>query len=489
MADHALVSEGSLVTLPKSEATSGRSVTNRQYRRLALGIALTDVVALVMAIAVTALARPSQDLGSAFVGLLVAAPVVWVLIFAAFQLYSIPRLSPAEEFRRILEATGVGVGVALGVALLLSDRALSVMTNGWIVLTWVVGLVLVLASREVWHKKMGRMRARGELSYRTLILGANEEAVKIAESLQPPTSGYSPVGLVRTDFGWVSWDGAPIVGSVEQISDLIREHGIECVFIASSAVGPDLMKRVTKYLRWQDVEVRVSANLTDILASRLTVQPVGYLLTLSLRPVRLTRGQIIAKRLFDVFVGSLLAILTAPIWLAISVLIKTSSRGPVLFKQERVGRAGRPFTIYKFRTMVKGAELLMPEMMERNEFAGGVLFKMRNDPRVTGVGRWVRRWSLDELPQLLNVLMGDMSLVGPRPPLASEVALYQDWHRDRLEVHPGITGLWQVGGRSELSFDDYVRLDLFYIENWSVIYDLFILGKTIPAVLFKKGAF
>jgi lipopolysaccharide/colanic/teichoic acid biosynthesis glycosyltransferase len=154
-----------------------------------------------------------------------------------------------------------------------------------------------------------------------------------------------------------------------------------------------------------------------------------------------------------------------------------------------VGREGRYFKIYKFRTMVRGADLMLPQLLDRNEFEGGVLFKLRDDPRVTAVGRWLRRWSLDELPQLLNVLKGDMSLVGPRPALPNEVATYDDWHRDRLEVRPGITGLWQVGGRSELSFDDYVKLDLFYIENWSVIYDLFILGKTIPAVLLRKGAF
>jgi lipopolysaccharide/colanic/teichoic acid biosynthesis glycosyltransferase len=160
----------------------------------------------------------------------------------------------------------------------------------------------------------------------------------------------------------------------------------------------------------------------------------------------------------------------------------------VLYKQVRVGRNGKLFTIYKFRTMVDGAERMQRELEARNE-ADGPLFKMRNDPRVTRFGRWLRRFSLDEVPQLLNVVRGQMSLVGPRPALPNEVANYEDWHRDRLEVPPGLTGLWQVRGRSELSFDDYVRLDLFYIENWSITYDLFILAKTIPSVLTRKGAF
>jgi exopolysaccharide biosynthesis polyprenyl glycosylphosphotransferase len=218
------------------------------------------------------------------------------------------------------------------------------------------------------------------------------------------------------------------------------------------------------------------------------VQPVGDLLALSLRPARLSRSQELAKRSFDLVVGSVVLALTFPVWLTAALLIKVTSRGPVFFKQERVGKDSRPFTIYKFRTMVRGAELLLPALLDTNE-ASGPLFKMRDDPRITRVGRALRRYSIDELPQLLNVLKGDMSLVGPRPPLPMEVAQYEDWHRARIEVKPGITGLWQVAGRSELGFDDYVRLDLFYIENWSVLYDMYIIGRTIPAVLLRKGAF
>jgi lipopolysaccharide/colanic/teichoic acid biosynthesis glycosyltransferase len=197
----------------------------------------------------------------------------------------------------------------------------------------------------------------------------------------------------------------------------------------------------------------------------------------------------VVKRTFDLTVGSLAVLVSAPLWLAIAGLIKATSRGPVMYQSERVGKNARTFRMFKFRTMVRGADLLLPQLLDKNEFSGGVLFKLKNDPRVTTIGGWLRRWSLDELPQLLNVLRGDMSLVGPRPALPNEVAEYEEWHLRRLEVRPGITGLWQVGGRSELSFDDYVRLDLFYIENWSVIYDLFVLGKTLPAVLLRRGAF
>jgi exopolysaccharide biosynthesis polyprenyl glycosylphosphotransferase len=454
-------------------------------------MAVTDAVALDLAIVLTRLAQLGpQPITPRFLLLLVLAPVVWVGILAVFQLYSISHLSPAEEFRRVLEATGVAVGVKLAVSMLGNEAGImGAISHGWLALAAGLALLLVLVERQAWHKHMGRLRIRGELSYRTLILGANEEAVKIAESLQPLSSGFTPVGLVRTDFGWVSWDGVPVVGSVDQLSEIVEANQIESVFVASSAVGPDLMKRVTKYLRrHHDLVVHVSANMTDFLTSTLTVQRVGNLLSLALRPVRLSRTQAAMKRTLDLLVSSLAITLLAPIWLSLALMIRSTSRGPVLFRQQRIGHGGRPFTMYKFRSMVRGAELMLTELVDRNE-ASGALFKIRDDPRVTRIGRWMRRWSLDELPQLLNVLRGDMSLVGPRPPLPNEVAVYEDWHHGRLEVRPGITGLWQVGGRSELTFDDYVRLDLFYIENWSITYDLFILAKTVPAVLFRKGAF
>ena len=260
------------------------------------------------------------------------------------------------------------------------------------------------------------------------------------------------------------------------------------MFVASSSVKTDVMRQVTRGIRRYDVEVRVSANLTEILSSRLTIQPVGDLLALSLRPARLTGTQAAAKRSFDLLVSSFVFLITMPAWLLSALAVKATSRGPILFRQERVGKDGKPFKIYKFRTMVRDAESRLADLRPLNE-ASGPLFKIRRDPRVTSVGRFLRRYSIDELPQILNVLKGDMSLVGPRPPLPNEVATYEDWHRGRLEVRPGITGLWQVGGRAELSFDDYVRLDLFYIENWSILYDLYIMGRTIPAVLLPKGAF
>ncbi len=456
---------------------------------------MTDALSVDAAIVLTRLIRNHfEPIGGKFVVALILAPLAWVALLAAFQLYSISRLSPAEEFRRLLEATGTAL--ALGFVLIFMSQRHATDTTSVVVpqaITWGVAFVFLMISRKLWHRYRWRLHARGELLFRTLVVGVNDEAVKLADALHTRSFGFRPIGMVETDGRWSpEVTSAPILGSIDDLSDIIETHDVECVFVASSAVDPELMKRVAKQLRRQNVEIRISANLTQILSSRLSVQPVGDLLALSLKPVRLSGPQAVAKRVFDLVGASLVLVLGSPIWLTLALLVKTTSRGPILYEQPRVGqRIGereRLFTTYKFRTMVVGADRMREELLRRNE-ATGPLFKMKDDPRVTRIGRWLRRFSLDEIPQLLNVLKGDMSLVGPRPALPEEVRNYEDWHHDRFEVPPGITGLWQISGRSELGFDDYVRLDLFYIENWSITYDLFILAKTVPTVLSRKGAY
>jgi exopolysaccharide biosynthesis polyprenyl glycosylphosphotransferase len=489
LADQTIASDQGVVVPAERIDTGVRPRTARRYARLAVWIALTDAVSIDLAILLTHALRPgARPYTAAFLVVLLIAPVIWVGVFALLQLYSFTRLSPAEEFRRLIEGSGIAVVVKVVLGLVTNITILSLLSRGWLALTWAVALVLTLATRQMWHRHMGRLRAEGRLCYRTLIVGTNDEAFQIAEMLQRRALGFDALGFVQTNGQVVGSSSLPILGDSDDLTELIDRHGVECVFVASSAVRVDLMKQLTRDIRSHDVEVRVSANMTEILSSRLTVQPVGDLLALSLRPARLSGPQAVAKRSFDLIVGSIVIVLTSPIWLLAALMVKVTSRGPILFRQLRVGKDGRSFRMYKFRTMTRDAEARLPDLLARNE-ASGPLFKIRDDPRITRVGRILRRYSIDELPQVLNVVKGDMSLVGPRPPLPNEVATYEEWHRGRLDVRPGITGLWQVRGRSELSFDDYVRLDLFYIENWSILYDLFIMGKTIPAVLLRKGAF
>jgi exopolysaccharide biosynthesis polyprenyl glycosylphosphotransferase len=416
--------------------------------------------------------------------LLVGAPFVVIALFASFHLYEAFRYTPAEEFRRILLAVTLGI-VGL---MMISFWSQAELSRYWVGVSWGLSLVAALVVRRLWHAWIGRERKRGRLTFSTLIVGTNREGAHLAGLMRNPWFGFHPVGVVSTARGAQGDVDLPVLGDLRELRNVIRRSGAECVFVAASAIRPDDMPAIAKAVRLEGVEVRVTATLPEVLASRLSVQPLGGITALSLRPVRLSGSQVIAKFTFDILVSGFLLLLLSPVLAAIVVAVKATSPGPVLFRQRRVGTRGRPFTMLKFRTMRSGSDALVEELRAVHGVEG-VMFKLHKDPRVTHVGRFLRKFSLDELPQLLNVMRGDMSLVGPRPPLPEEVTRYEDWQFDRLEVPPGITGLWQVSGRADLSFDDCVRLDLFYIENWSLSYDLYILSKTVPVLLSQRGAY
>ncbi len=453
---------------------------------MAITDALSVVVALLLAYWIRIGPRvPKPD----FLWALAGAPLLVVGVFGVFHLYDTYRTSPAEEFRRLLIAVSLGVGgiVILGYG---SDPKTD-FSRLWLGLSWAFSIIAVLVTRRLWHAHIGRQRALGKLSFPTLVVGTNAEARHLLELMELPSFGFQPIAMVATEASDDPNEPSPevpVLGAVAELRDVIREVGAECVFVASSALSSDEMGYVAKAVRLEGVEVRVTATLPEVLSSRVAVQSLGGLTSLSLRPVRLTGAQAAMKRGFDIVVAGLGTLLISPLLVIIALAVKLTSPGPALYRQTRVGLRGRPFTILKFRTMVKGAEAQVDHLRAERGM-DGMMFKLRDDPRVTRVGRFLRRWSLDELPQLINVIRGQMSLVGPRPPLPQEVTRYEDWQFDRLEVPPGISGLWQVSGRSDLSFDDCVRLDLFYIENWSLAYDLYIMAKSIPALVSKRGAY
>lgn len=450
------------------------------YRRLSAAMAVSDFALILVAFLSAYGIRFGFEKGYFdFVAVMIVAPPVFIGLLAAFRLYSPHRFGPAEEFRRIFYAATVGItGVVT-----LSFWTKAELSRQWVGVSWALCLLLLLGSRRLWHYYVWKARMRGRLTYRTLVVGGNEEAAHLAMVMSAGSAGFEPVGYVPTAGAAADMGELPQVGSIGDLGSVILDLGIECLFVASSGLRERDMATVTKAARQQGIELRVSANIPELLSTRLSAQPLGGVMTFSVWPVRLTGPQAVTKRTFDLLGGSLALVLSVLFWVPIGLAVKLGSKGPVMFRQTRVGRRGREFTLLKFRTMIEGAAAIdVPNDSE------GPLFKSKSDPRVTTVGRFLRRWSLDELPQLLNVLRGNMSLVGPRPPLPGEVELYEDWQRDRLEVRPGMTGLWQVRGRSALSFDDYVRLDLFYIENWSLAYDFYLLAKTIPAVFLGRGA-
>jgi exopolysaccharide biosynthesis polyprenyl glycosylphosphotransferase len=460
-------------------AAGDRADVGRQYRRHHLLMGLTDTLAVLAALlAASSRLAPTLDLR-----LLGAGAVITPAVHLTMGLYRAHQLSTAEELRRILVAVSLVVP-ATAMASCWSPAALS---RTWMLWSWALGLALALSVRRLWHRQARRARRNGRLTFRTLIVGANLEAEHLAATMRARELGFLPVGFVTGGRDELRLEDPRVVGPVGRLRELVRETGADCLFVVASAVTPDDVAQVMKARRQADVEVRFTANLPAVLSSRLAPQAIGDVLALAVTVPQLTRLQAAAKRACDVVLAAAGLLALAPLFAVVALAVRATSRGPVLFRQQRVGFRGRPFTLLKFRTMVDGADRMLGALLDRNE-ADGPLFKLRRDPRVTRVGAVLRRHSLDELPQLWNVLKGEMSLVGPRPPLPAEVERYEEWQHDRLEVRPGITGLWQVSGRSELSFDDYVRLDLFYVENWSVAYDLYILSKTVPLLVSARGA-
>ena len=332
-----------------------------------------------------------------------------------------------------------------------------------------------------------RLRSAGRMTRSVIIAGANPEGRDIAAMLQAePWLGYEVVGFVDDHApAREPVPGVPLLGGVAELPSILHEFPNASVIVAASAVESAVTNRLARDLLDQGVHVELSSTLRDISSQRLTVRPLGRFPIVYVEPV--TRGgwRAWAKRTFDIVGAGLLLVLTAPILLVVAVAVKLDSKGPVLFRQVRVGRDSEPFSVLKVRTMVVDAEARLAELRELNE-ADGPLFKMTDDPRITRVGKFLRVTSLDELPQLWNVIRGDMSLVGPRPALPHETEEWDALLTQRLRVKPGITGMWQVSGRYRLSFEQMVQLDIYYIENWSPWLDLKIILKTIPALFMRE---
>jgi len=467
---------------PESVPRFRRSARSR-YRAVGLALAASDALCVLSALLIAyGLRFGAAPMPMSFLAVIAAAPVIWVAVFHAFQLHQPQELTPAEEFRRTIAASSIGM-VLIMMASYWSKADLS---RAWIGLTWILVILLELAARRWWRWRVGRLKTDGRLSLRTLIIGGNEEAKRVADLIGAPGVGFSPVGYVALPNEPVSVDSFPVVGNLDELRKLIEEHAADCLFVAASAVDRESMRWLSKTARQEDVLVRVTANLPELLSTRIMVQPVAGVMALSLMPIRLSGGQSVLKRSFDLVTGGLASIVLLPLILLIAAAVKLTSKGPVIYRQTRVGRRGRPFTMYKFRTMIAEADRILQEL---DVDPSSPFFKLEEDPRLSRMGRVLRRLSLDELPQLLNVLKGEMSLVGPRPLPAEQVEAHRDLLEPRHEVRPGITGWWQIKGRSSLDSDQALRMDLFYIENWSLSFDVYILLKTVETVLARRGAY
>ncbi|MCL5027336.1 MAG: sugar transferase, partial [Chloroflexi bacterium] len=353
----------------------------------------------------------------------------------------------------------------------------------WMMITAVLAIERLL-ERGVWSYLV----RRGVGIERVLVVGAGDVGKMVMQNIVvQPELGYKVVGFVdderSEDLGRF-----PALGFIRDIGRVISEHYVDEVIVTLPVSAHRLTSQIMLTCSRLSVRCRVVPDFFQISLKQVDVSELNGIPLVSIRDVPLHGTSRVLKRLGDMALAGLLIAITSPISAVIALAIHFDSPGPIFFRQQRVGRDGRAFTLLKFRSMWVDAEERLANLLQHNE-ATGPIFKMRNDPRLTRVGRFIRRWSLDELPQLYNVVRGDMSLVGPRPPIPSEVECYEEWHRRRLEVRPGLTGLWQVSGRSDLSFDEMVLLDIWYIENWSPLLDFKILLRTIPAVLLGTGAY
>ncbi len=378
----------------------------------------------------------------------------------------------------------------MGVACYLAKYELS---RGFFLLVFVIAIPSLVLGRLFLRRAVHRARINGALRYRVVIAGSPDHIDEIAGVLRRESwLGYEVVGALTPDTeqegGGETPRGIPIVGNTDEITWSVLASHADVVFFAGGAVGSaSELRRIAWALEKQDVQVIVAPSVTEVSGGRVRFRPVGGLPLIHVDPTRATEAARWGKRLFDV-VGTLgLIVLFSPIFLIALVRVKLHDGGPVLFRQQRVGKDGELFSCLKFRSMVVDAEAKLAELHAETGYESG-LFKLKDDPRITAPGAWLRKYSFDELPQLINVLRGDMSLVGPRPPLPLEVAGYERDANRRLDVRPGLTGLWQVSGRSDLSWEETIRLDLYYVDNWSMLQDLNILVKTLKIVMRPEGA-
>ncbi len=418
-------------------------------------------------------------------------PLAWVATLALSRAYEMRFLGlGSEEFKRVSNAA-IRLTALVATA---SYAAHASIARGYLLVALPVATVLTMLGRYGARKALSRLRQNGRCLHRLVVVGHQQAVVDLVRTVRREKyAGIEVIGACLDRPGntaLLQRESVPVLGGLDSVVAVITEHGATAVAVTScdEMSGPAL-RRMSWELEGTGVDILLAPALTDIAGPRIHIRPMAGLPLLHVEEPELSGGRRLLKTLFDRTMALAALVVLLPVLLALALAVRLTSSGPAFFRQTRCGRAGQPFTIYKFRSMRADAEAGLEVLLAHNERDDGLLFKIRRDPRVTGVGKFLRRYSLDELPQLLNVVKGDMSLVGPRPPLPSEVAQYESDVRRRLLVKPGLTGLWQVSGRSDLTWEESVRLDLLYVENWALSLDFMILWKTVFAVARGRGAY
>jgi exopolysaccharide biosynthesis polyprenyl glycosylphosphotransferase len=475
-------------------ATSGK-VERRSARRLSTwtrdylrGVALVDFGCAVTGVFVAAQVRFAGDVTPHYLALSLVLPVLWIAALWLAGAYDVRFIGiGSDEFRRVLNA-----GVSLTAAVAIFSYAINIeVSRGYVVIALPSVTLIDLVARYAARKRLVRRRMHGKCMHSVVAVG-HELAVAdlVTELGRDGYHGLNVVGACVVQPGELDeLAGVPVYGGLDDITAAVKAFGADTVAVTAC---PEMDGVRLRGLAWElektGTDLCVSPALLDVAGPRTTIRPTAGLTLLHVDHPQLAGFRLVLKGLFDRCAAGAALVMLAPLMTILASAVWLHDRGPALFTQVRVGKDGHAFRIYKFRTMVVDAEQRRVQLQASND-SDGVLFKLRRDPRVTPLGARLRRWSIDELPQLFNVFLGHMSLVGPRPALPDEADKYAEHVRRRLVVKPGLTGLWQVSGRSDLSWEESVRLDLRYVENWSFALDLQIMWKTISVLVRGSGAY
>lgn len=483
-----------------NDLEASRAAVSRMWRNFANRLRLTDAAGIAVAVASAYLLRfdsgAMAPAGDGFEARYVVVSVLllggWIAVLEIFHTRDRRTFGVGgAEYKRVIQAT-VKLFGALAIAMVFVRFDV---LRGYFAVALPLGIVLLTGSRWLWRRWLNRKRSEGRYLSRVIVIGDRTDVEYIISQFEKnPSAGYeiSGVGLPTLDQSMElrpPWYRIPVVSTLADVSKAVELAGADAVIVAGHVPGGSTYIRELGWkLEATGTELVLASSLTNVAGPRIHFRPVDGLPLVHVELPQYAGGKHVLKRVIDIAVAGLALVALSPLMLVLAILVRRDSPGPVFFRQLRAGRNGVPFQMLKFRSMVVTADADLDALRELNEGCGP-LFKIRNDPRITRCGRWMRKYSLDELPQLWNVLTGEMSLVGPRPPLPSEVERYEKFTNRRLLIKPGITGLWQVNGRSTLPWEESIRLDLYYVENWSLTGDLIIMWRTFKAIRSPVGAY
>jgi exopolysaccharide biosynthesis polyprenyl glycosylphosphotransferase len=486
---------------PAVTHTNFHATRDAWEKRHVLRLAISDLIVLSAAVLAAMFVRvdepqvPSGLFGLGYNGLAAALIAVWWFTLVAYKTRD-QRLfgDDSEEYRRVIRATVFTFSLLAIVSLLVKAD----LSRSYLALAFPTGMLGLLLSRKMWRVWLREKRYRGYGLSRVLVIGGVRSGTMLAREFDAnKAAGFRVVGVWEPDrkhemAEWLEIDHrfAPVIGTERSLSEALEITNANTVIVTDTEhLGHEGLRDLMWKLEDAGVDLMVAPNMVDVAGARLHMREISGMAFLHLEEPRYGAAGQWPKALFDRLGAAFLVLALSPLMLITALAIKLTSKGPVFYLQERIGREGAPFRMIKFRSMRTGADAELMALLHAQGTADQPLFKVENDPRITKVGHFIRRFSIDELPQLFNVLKGDMSLVGPRPQQAAEVELYDEAAHRRLHVRPGMTGLWQVSGRSDLTWDETIRLDTSYVENWSMTADLLILWRTVRAVLGSDGAY